>query len=147
MKIWSTREHSCRSKSSRSKSKVVSRQMRLEQLEHRFAMDTGGMMGTATNLGAVDGQTIGIEEAISTSTDVDLFVFQAKAGQTVEFDIDTPQNGPEGWVHFCDYSMRQVVNLQRTTIAPHLASNLVLMRIFRIPSIKQERFTLVSQIG
>lgn len=70
--------------------------MRLEQLEHRFAMDTGGMLATATNLGAVDGQTIGIEEAISTSTDVDLFVFQAKAGQSVEFDIDTPQNGPGG---------------------------------------------------
>ncbi len=111
MRFWPIRKPTAVKKSEKSRSSHRSRRMLLEQLENRFAMDAGGTMQSASSLGMVDGRSIVIQEEIATSTDVDMFAFQAKAGQSVEFDIDTPYNGPGGlgsYLRVFDASGRQL---------------------------------------
>ena len=111
MRFWPLRKPTAVNKATRSRACGRSRRMLLEHLENRFAMDAGGTMQSASNLGMVDGRSIVIQEEIATSTDVDMFVFQAKAGQSVEFDIDTPYNGPGGlgsYLRVFDASGRQL---------------------------------------
>ncbi len=50
----------------------------------------------ANSLGGVGQAPIRTSASISPDTDVDLYRFTVSAGQTVDFDIDTVQNGPGG---------------------------------------------------
>ena len=59
-------------------------------------VDTDDTLGEATLLGTI-GTTPQIASAsITPDVDVDMYRFAASAGQTIDFDIDTPQNGSGG---------------------------------------------------
>ena len=50
----------------------------------------------AASLGAVSTTPITVSASISPDTDVNMVGFTVSAGQVVDFDIDTPLNGPGG---------------------------------------------------
>jgi hypothetical protein len=50
----------------------------------------------APNLGAITTTPVAVSDSITPDTDVDLYRFTVVAGQVVDFDIDTPFNGPGG---------------------------------------------------
>ncbi len=68
------------------------RKLQIEQLEVRQAMnaDSDDQISEAKIL------TRSASDRISPSTDVDMYKFQAAAGETIDFDIDTEQNGAGG---------------------------------------------------
>ncbi len=70
----------------------------LEHLEMRrlMAIDLDDSISEAAFLGAVSTSAIIRNDAINPGTDVDIFAFSVAAGQTVDFDIDTPENGLGG---------------------------------------------------
>jgi hypothetical protein len=59
-------------------------------------VDTDDSLSEATVLGLLSTTPIVKDDSIVTDIDVDLYKFTVTAGQTVDFDIDTPTNGPGG---------------------------------------------------
>ncbi len=59
-------------------------------------VDTDDELAEATSLGAITTTPITTSAAISPDIDVDMYRFTVTAGQVVDFDIDTTQNGPGG---------------------------------------------------
>lgn len=58
--------------------------------------DTDDTLAEATALGAPSTTPITSSSSISPDTDVNMYSFTAAAGQVIDLDIDTPQNGPGG---------------------------------------------------
>ena len=59
-------------------------------------VDTDNTLSTATSLGAATTTANIVDSSIVTDIDVDLYRFTATAGQIVDFNINTPLNGPGG---------------------------------------------------
>src|SRR5262249_33773118 len=59
-------------------------------------VDTNDSISAATSLGAVSTTPITVNDSISPDIDVDIYSFTVTPGQVVDFDIDTPLNGPGG---------------------------------------------------
>ncbi len=72
--------------------------LRLEDLEGRMLMagDTDDQISEAIALGAVTVAGKSNSDSISPNTDVDMYSFSVTAGQFVDFDIDTVENGNNG---------------------------------------------------
>src|SRR5262249_101368 len=64
--------------------------------EHDLPVDTNDSISAATSLGAVSTTPITVNDSISPDIDVDIYSFTVTPGQVVDFDIDTPLNGPGG---------------------------------------------------
>ena len=60
------------------------------------ANDTDDALSEAIALGAASTTAVTRSDNISTDTDVDMYSFSATAGQVIDFDIDTTQNGVGG---------------------------------------------------
>lgn len=58
--------------------------------------DTDDTFVESTNLGAITTTAVNVSSNVVTDIDVDIYRFSVTAGQIVDFDIDTPQNGPNG---------------------------------------------------
>ena len=68
-----------------------------ESLEKRLLMaDLDDSISEAFMLGALSTTPRSISAGISPDTDVNMVGFDVSAGQVVDFDIDTPLNGPGG---------------------------------------------------
>jgi hypothetical protein len=68
-----------------------------ESLERRFLMaDFDDSISEAFWLGALSTTPRSVSASISPDTDVNIVGFTVNAGQVVDFDIDTPLNGPDG---------------------------------------------------
>ena len=63
---------------------------------HALPIDTDDSLSEAPSLGALTTTPTVVSGSIATDIDVDLFAFTVGNGQTVDFDIDTPLNGPGG---------------------------------------------------
>src|SRR5689334_21571098 len=77
------------------------RPLQLEHLEGRLLMagDVDDALSRANVLSAsvlAPGVPVSATDSIDPDTDVDLYRVRVSAGQVVDFDIDTPQNGPGG---------------------------------------------------
>jgi hypothetical protein len=59
-------------------------------------VDTNDALAEALFLGPASTTPRSVSEAISPDVDVDMYRFTATAGQVIDIDIDTPQNGPGG---------------------------------------------------
>jgi hypothetical protein len=59
-------------------------------------VDSDDTFDESNVLGTISASPITINAAISPDIDVDMYRFGASAGQTIQFDIDTPLNGPGG---------------------------------------------------
>src|SRR5262249_5814675 len=59
-------------------------------------VDTNDSLSEAPPRGTISTTPIRISDSINPDIDVDIFRFTAAAGQTIDFDIDTPLNGPGG---------------------------------------------------
>ena len=59
-------------------------------------VDTDDEASEATSLGAITTSAITTSNSINPDIDVDMYRFTVTAGQVVDFDIDTVQNGPGG---------------------------------------------------
>jgi Dockerin type I domain/Bacterial pre-peptidase C-terminal domain len=59
-------------------------------------VDTNDELSEASPLGAITATAVRSTDAISPETDVDMFSFSVVAGQVVDFNINTPFNGPGG---------------------------------------------------
>lgn len=59
-------------------------------------VDDDDEISEATVLGAISTSPIEVDSAITPDVDVDMYRFTVEAGQIVDFDIDTPLNGPGG---------------------------------------------------
>jgi hypothetical protein len=59
-------------------------------------VDTDDAISEATVIGAINSTPREVNGEISIDVDVDMYRFQATAGQTIDFDIDTQLNGPGG---------------------------------------------------
>ncbi len=71
--------------------------MQFELLENRLVMaDPDDAISEAFLLGAISTTPKSVSASISPDTDVNMVGFTVSAGQTVDFDIDTPLNGPGG---------------------------------------------------
>lgn len=70
------------------------RRLFFESLDERLPLDADDSISEATSLGSVSPTPIVRNDSISPDTDVDMYRFSVNAGQTVDFDIDTPTNGP-----------------------------------------------------
>ena len=72
--------------------------LRLEGLEGRLLMasDTDDQISEAIALGTVTTLGKSNSDSISPDTDVDMYSFSVSAGQQVDFDIDTTENGGNG---------------------------------------------------
>ena len=71
--------------------------LQFESLEKRFLMaDTDDSISEALLLGALSTAPRSVSAAISPDTDVNMVGFDVSAGLVVDFDIDTPLNGPGG---------------------------------------------------
>ncbi len=71
--------------------------MRFEQLENRYLMtDSDDTLSEAFLLGALSTTAKTVSASVSPDTDVNMVGFDVTAGQVVDFDIDTPNNGPNG---------------------------------------------------
>jgi len=66
----------------------------------------------ATVLGAVSTAAVTVEADITPDVDVDMYRFTVSAGQVVDFDLDTPLNGPGGLGSYL-----RLFNSQGTTLA------------------------------
>src|SRR5262245_50731862 len=91
------------------------RRLRFEGLEQRVLMavvDNDDEFSEAHQLGAASTTPASASDSISPDTDVDMYRFTVTAGQTVDFDIDTPQNGPGGLGSFL-----RLFNSQGTQLA------------------------------
>jgi len=79
---------------------VVSFQRRLllEGLEQRLCMagDMNDTLAEAISLGAITTTPKTVNAAITPDTDVNIYSFTVTTGQVVDFNINTPQNGPGG---------------------------------------------------
>ncbi len=82
----------------RSSFKLLRRCLRLEGLEGRLMManDLDDQISEAIALGTVTTAGKSNSDAVSPDTDVDMYSFAVSAGQTVDFDIDTVENGGNG---------------------------------------------------
>src|SRR5262245_24878342 len=60
------------------------------------ADDFNDSLDEAAPLGALTTAVLAVNDSISPDVDVDLYRFTVTTGQIVDFDIDTPQNGPGG---------------------------------------------------
>ncbi|MCU0959964.1 MAG: PPC domain-containing protein, partial [Pirellulaceae bacterium] len=76
----------------------VCRRLCLEMLEYRLMMaaDPDDEISEAISLGAASTTPVTVDASILPDTDVDMYRFTVSSGQTVDFDIDTPINGPGG---------------------------------------------------
>src|SRR3954463_7375779 len=75
------------------------RRLGLEHLESRWLMATADLddsLSEATLLGAISTTPVMASDSISPDTDVDMYRFSVTSGEVVDFDIDTPLNGPGG---------------------------------------------------
>ena len=59
-------------------------------------VDTDDAISEATVLGAISTTPKTVDASITPDVDVDMYRFTVTAGQVVDFDIDTPLNGPGG---------------------------------------------------
>ena len=75
---------------------VFQHALQFEQLESRRVMDADDQIAEALLLGAVSTTAKSVSASISPDTDVNMVGFTVTAGQVVDFDIDTPSNGPGG---------------------------------------------------
>lgn len=64
--------------------------------EFASTTDSDDAISEATALGAINSTANTSSAAITPDTDVDMYSFTVTAGQVVDFDIDTPQNGTGG---------------------------------------------------
>jgi Dockerin type I domain/Bacterial pre-peptidase C-terminal domain len=67
-----------------------------ESFEPRRVLDSDDQFSEAIQLGAMTTSAVTRSDAIAEDVDVDLYSFSVSAGQVVDFDIDTPLNGPGG---------------------------------------------------
>ena len=76
----------------------VRRRLRLETLERRLLLagDLDDEISEATFLGAASTTAASYDQLIMPDTDVDMYRFTVTSNQVVDFDIDTPINGPGG---------------------------------------------------
>ncbi|MEQ1827559.1 MAG: DVUA0089 family protein, partial [Pirellula sp.] len=58
--------------------------------------DTNDSLGEASQLGAITSTPTVVNSTIVTDVDVNMVAFNVSNGQVVDFDIDTPSNGPGG---------------------------------------------------
>src|SRR5262249_4807012 len=58
--------------------------------------DTDDTFVEATNLGTITATPDIVNDSISTDIDVDMYQVSLSAGETIDIDIDTSQNGPGG---------------------------------------------------
>lgn len=74
------------------------RVLRLEDLEGRFLMagDVDDAISEAISMGVASTTPRVANDAISPDTDVDMYSLAVSAGQTIDFDADTLENGPNG---------------------------------------------------
>ena len=77
---------------------ALRRCLRLEDLEGRLLManDLDDQISEAIALGTATTAGKSNSDAVSPDTDVDMYSFSVAAGQTVDFDIDTVENGNNG---------------------------------------------------
>ena len=82
----------------RLRTRAFQRVLRLEGLEQRLLMagDLDDSLSEAISLGSITSTGKTTSETISPDTDVDMYRFAVVAGQVVDFNIDTPVNGPGG---------------------------------------------------
>ncbi len=72
-------------------------ELRFESLEKRLLMtDADDSISEAFMLGALSTTSKSVSASISPDTDVNMVGFEIVAGQVIDFDIDTPLNGPGG---------------------------------------------------
>ncbi len=72
-------------------------ELQFEGLEKRLLLaDLDDSISEAFLLGAVSTTAKTVSASISPDTDVNMVGFDVNAGQVVDFDIDTPLNGPGG---------------------------------------------------
>src|SRR5205823_2889660 len=74
-------------------------------------VDTNDSIGKATPLGAISTNPHTVNDSITPDIDVDLYSFSVAPGQVVDFDIDTPLNGPGGLGSFLRLFNAQGVQL------------------------------------
>lgn len=67
-----------------------------ESFEPRTVLDSDDQFGEAIQLGAATTTANTRSDSISEDVDVDMYAFSVASGQIVDFDIDTPLNGPGG---------------------------------------------------
>jgi hypothetical protein len=70
------------------------RALRFEGLEQRLPLDLDDSLGEAVSLGTITTSARTVNDRIDPDTDVDMYSFNAAAGQVIDFDIDTVTNGP-----------------------------------------------------
>ena len=70
----------------------------------------------ATNLGAISTTPQTVGSSITPDVDVDMYRFTVNAGQVVDFDIDTPLNGPPGLNPISGCSMHKGSSFPPTTM-------------------------------
>src|SRR5689334_3188562 len=82
----------------RLRTRTFQRVLLLEGLEQRLPMagDLDDSLSEATLLGSITTTAKTTSAAVSPDTDVDMYRFTVVAGQVVDFDINTPVNGPGG---------------------------------------------------
>ena len=78
-----------------SKTRLSRRRLGFEGLEQRLLLaDLDDSLDEAVSLGTITTSARTVDGRIDPDTDVDMYRFTAAAGQVVDFDIDTPTNGP-----------------------------------------------------
>jgi hypothetical protein len=91
----------------------LQRALTFEGLEQRLplASDFDDSLSEATPLATITTSPRVVNARVDPDTDVDLYRFNVAAGQTVDFDIDTPFNGPGGlgsYLRLFDSTGRQI---------------------------------------
>ena len=72
-------------------------ELRFDAIEKRLLMtDADDSISEAFMLGALSTTSKSVSASISPDTDVNMVGFDIVAGQVIDFDIDTPLNGPGG---------------------------------------------------
>jgi hypothetical protein len=89
------------------------RKLQMESLEVRQTMnaDFDDQMSEARPIGVSSSVPSMVSGVVDNRLDVDMYRFSASAGQTIDFDIDTQQNGPGGlgsYIRIFDSSGRQL---------------------------------------
>ena len=99
-RISQRRVKACRKPSNRerhSRGGYVLNELQFESLESRLLLaDTDDSISEAFLLGAISTTPRSVSAGISPDTDVNMVGFDVSAGLVVDFDIDTPLNGPGG---------------------------------------------------
>jgi hypothetical protein len=84
-------------KAHRPAARPFKRRLGFEGLEQRLLLaDLDDSLSEATSLGAITANAKTESDRIDPDDDVDMYRFTVTAGQVVDFDIDTPFNGPGG---------------------------------------------------